>query len=297
MRSIALALFTCLAFAPALFAEITGKLVEYKQGETTFVGFLAWDTAVATPATPRPGVLVCPEWWGKNEYAHQRALQLASLGYVAFAIDLYGKDAGGKVRTTTDPRQAAQWSGEVMQNPALVRERTTAALAAFIGEKIVDASNIAAIGYCMGGTVAMELARTGADINAVVTFHASKVSAAVPADNTKIKASILVCHGADDAFVQPGELDTFQKQMKDAGVDYQLAIYSGAVHSFTNKDADTFEIDGVKYNANADKRSWEHMRSLFREKIAGERTPAAKPAEATTPPAPTVPTKETDKKR
>jgi dienelactone hydrolase len=265
---------TLLAFllVPAALADVSGKLVEYKVGNDSFVGFLAWDSAVASDKTPRPGVLVCPEWWGCNEYAKTRAKQLAALGYVAFAIDVYGKGADGQAKTTEDPKEAGQWASSVMKDPTVARARAEAALKAFVANKMVDASHVAAIGYCMGGTVGLELARTGADLKAVVTFHTSTLTSKTPEDNKKIKATVMVCHGGDDEFLAPDEVTNFQKQMKEAGVDNQVNIYAGAVHSFTNKEADAHKMDGVKYEAKADRRSWENMCSLFLEKLGAAKT-------------------------
>jgi dienelactone hydrolase len=244
------------------FAEVKTKTIEYKHGDVVLEGFLAWDDSVATEKSPRPGVVVCPEWWGNNDYSHGRAKQLAELGYVAFAIDMYGK---GKV--TEDPQQAGRWSGEVMKDEALARGRAAAGMKVLTDQKMVDSARVGAIGYCMGGTVALELARSGADLKAVVAFHASRISAANPEDNRKIKGTVLVCHGADDGFVAPGEIEKFQKQMKEAGIDYVFSAYSGAVHAFTNPHADQIGMPGVKYNANADKRSWAEMKEIFGEKL------------------------------
>jgi len=276
MRTIFFSLVASLSVSAGALADIKEKTVEYQHGGTTFVGFLAWDDTKATESKPQPGVVVCPEWWGNNEYTHSRARQLAALGYVAFAIDMYGKDTSGSAKVTTDPNQASEWMTATTKDNAVLRGRAQAGLKALTDQKIVDATRVAVIGYCMGGTVAMELARTGADLKAVVAFHASRVSAQDAADNKKIKATVLVCHGQDDAFVQPGELDAFHKQMKDAGIDYEVDAYAGAVHAFTNKDADTFNIPGVKYNAKADHRSWERMKSLFAEVFARKDEGAAR---------------------
>lgn len=270
MRSVLFSLAASMTVSSGALAEVKEKTVEYQYGGTTFVGFLAWDDTKASEAKPQPGVIVCPEWWGNNEYTHSRARQLASLGYVAFAIDMYGKDSKGAAMVTDDPKQAGEWLTDTMKDPAVLRGRAQAGLKALTDQKIVDGTRVAAIGYCMGGTVAIELARTGAELKGVVAFHASTVSAQVPADNKKIKATVLVCHGQDDGFVQPGELDTFHKQMKEAGIDYEVDAYAGAVHAFTNKDADKFNIPGVKYNAKADHRSWERMKSLFVEVLAAK---------------------------
>ncbi len=252
-------------------AVIQTRAIEYKAGDTTLVGFLAWDDTITSKA-PAPGVLVCPEWWGNNEYAHSRAKQLAELGYVALAIDMYGKGDDGKAKTTSDPKVAGEWAGGVYKDPKVLAERVTAGYNALTSQTIVDAKNTAAIGYCMGGTIALSLARTGADLKAVVAFHASNISAsgddaAAFAANEKMKATVLICHGQDDTFVKPGELDTFHAQMKVAKVDYVLSSYSGAVHAFTNPKADDYKVPGVAYNKNADRRSWDAMVALFIEKF------------------------------
>lgn len=253
-------------------AAIQTKTIEYKIGEGTFVGFLAWDDAVATENSPAPGVVVCPEWWGNNEYAQSRARQLAELGYVAFSVDMYGQDANGKPRVTTDPKVAGEWAGSVYKDPKVLEARVVAGMKQLTDQKIVDKKNVAAIGYCMGGSVALALARTGADLKAVVAFHASTISAGgdeatAKAANDKIKATLLICHGQDDGFVQPGELDKFHAQMKASHIDYALTAYSGAVHAFTNPKADDYKVPGVSYNKNADVRSWAAMKALFEEKF------------------------------
>lgn len=261
MRKLFLLLMTFL-FAHAAAAAVQTKVVEYKDGDTVLEGFLAWDDAVATDSKPAPGVLVIPEWWGNNDYSRGRAKQLAELGYVALAIDMYGK---GKI--TTDPKQAGEWSGAIMKDETARRARSTAGLKVLRGQKNVDASHIGVIGYCMGGTLAVDLARTGADLRAVVAFHASTFTASKPEENKQIKGTVLICHGAEDAFVPAGEVDKFQSQMKEAGVDYVFVAFSGAVHAFTNPKAGSYNVPGVRHNAEADRRSWEFMQILFREKL------------------------------
>lgn len=261
MRAFLLWIGACLMANLALGAVQT-KVIEYKDGETVLEGLLAWDDAIATEKTPGAAVLVIPEWWGNNEYSRGRAKQLAELGYVAFAIDMYGK---GKI--TADPKQAGQWSGEIMKDVEARRARATAGLKVLQGQKIVDAARVGVIGYCMGGTLAVDLARTGTDLKAAVAFHASTFSGAKPEENKQIKGTVLICHGAEDGFVPPGEVDKFQAQMKEAGTDFELISYSGAVHSFTNPGVDKMGVPGAKYNANADKRSWAAMQEIFREKL------------------------------
>lgn len=243
-------------------AAVQTKVIEYKDGDTVLEGFLAWDDAIATERTPGAAVLVIPEWWGNNDYSRGRAKQLAELGYVAFAIDMYGK---GKV--TADPKQAGEWSGAIMKDVAARRARAGAGLNVLKSQKIVDGARIGVIGYCMGGTLAIDLARTGADLKAAVAFHASTFAAASPEENKQIKGTLLICHGAEDAFVPAGEVDKFQAQMKEAGTDFVLISYSGAVHSFTNPGVDKMGVPGAKYNSNADRRSWAEMQEIFREKL------------------------------
>ncbi|MBK7874913.1 MAG: dienelactone hydrolase family protein [Planctomycetes bacterium] len=258
-RSLLRTIFGVLLLTLPALAGVQTKALEYEHAGTKLVGFLAWDDAKATEKTPQPAVVVCPEWWGCNEYAHERAKKLAELGYVALAIDVYG--AG---KTTKDPKEATAWSGEVYGNPELGRGRARAGYDALLRQPQVDKTRVAAIGYCMGGTVALELARTGADLRAIVAFHTSKLTSLVkPEDNAKITAMITVCHGQDDAFVNPDEITGFHAEMKAAKRTYQFLSYSGAVHSFTNKSADSFGIPGVAYDATADALSWEHMRAAF----------------------------------
>lgn len=251
-----------LAAVPAL-AGVKTERVEYKVGDKAFEGVLAYDDQVG-PGEKRPGVLVCPEWWGCNGYAESRARKIAELGYVAFAVDMYGKG-----RTTSDPKQAAEWSAEVMGDPQTLADRAAAGLRVLAERPRVNAGRLAVIGYCMGGTVALELARSGRphteSLRAVVAFHASTIAAKDPATNANIKGSVLVCTGADDGFVKPGQIDLFERQMREAKIDYQVAIYGGAVHSFTNPDADKYGLPGVKYNIAADERSWAAMSFLLRK--------------------------------
>lgn len=248
-------------FASAVHAAIKVERIEYRHGDLVLQGILAYDDAAKGK---RPGIAVCPEWWGVNDYMDSRVRQLAELGYVAFAIDMYGKG-----NATTDPKQAGQWSQSVMSNPQVLRDRAAAGLAVLAGRPEVDASKLAAIGYCMGGTVALELVRSGAkyteNLKAIVAFHASTIAAKDPADNKNIKGSVLICHGAADTFVKPEQIENFHKQMAEAKIDYQFVSYADAVHAFTNPGAGKFNVPGVQYNAKADKRSWDLMQSLFKE--------------------------------
>lgn len=266
-RLVAATLLTALSTilgAPCARAEIRTEILEYRHGEVLLEGFLAWDDQRATEKTPQPGVLVCPEWWGCNDYARSRAKQLAELGYVGFAIDVYGK---GKI--TTDPQQASAWSSAAYADVAVLRARGKLAHDLLAARKNVDKSRLAAIGYCMGGTVALELARTGAPLRSVVAFHAGKLTSLGSAeDNAKITAAITICHGQEDAFVTAEEIASFHEQMKAAKRDYQFLSYAYAVHAFTNPGADAFGIPGVAYDAAADRRSWQHMQLAFTEAFA-----------------------------
>ncbi|HUI08132.1 MAG TPA: dienelactone hydrolase family protein [Verrucomicrobiae bacterium] len=247
---------TGFALAASAQAALHTEPVEYKHGGTTCQGYLAYDTAVKGK---RPGVLVLPEWWGLNDYAKRRAGMLAQLGYVAFAADMYGDGFN-----TTSPDEAGKHAAEFRTNRALMRERVTAALDVLRKQKLCDPKRIAAIGYCFGGTCVLELARSGADIAGVVSFHGG-LSTPNPADAKNIKCKVLVCHGANDTFESPDEVTAFQKEMREANVDWQMNVYGGAVHSFTNPDSGKFGIPGVGYNERADKRSWEAMRAFFAE--------------------------------
>lgn len=263
MRTLPFIMMTLLGLTMSASAEVKTRTIEYKQGDTVLVGYLAWKTD--SWEAKAPAVVVCPEWWGNDGYAHKRAEMLAAEGYVALAIDMYGKGDDGKAKTTQDPAQAGKWAGEVNKDPALLRARARAGYDLLASQANVDPKRIAAIGYCMGGTVALELARTGADLRAVVAFHASRIAAADPADNKRITGTVLICHGQDDGFCAPEEIARFHAQMKEAGVDYEFDSYAGAVHSFTNPGADKHGMPGVAYNEKADRRSWARMEGLFRE--------------------------------
>jgi dienelactone hydrolase len=237
-------------------AGIKSEPVQYKQGDTTFEGALFYDDA---DATPRRAVLVCHEWWGLNEYSKKRAEQLAQMGYVAFAVDVYGKGVLAKTQA-----EAAQMSTALKNDRATLRARINAALAALRTRKEVDPKKVAAIGYCFGGTTALELARSGADVLGVVGFHAG-LATPTPADAKNIKCKVLVCQGADDPFVPMTEVTAFVDEMKAARVNFQLNLYGGAVHTFTNPAAGNDPSKGQAYNEQADHRSWQAMKDFFAE--------------------------------
>lgn len=243
--------------AAAARAAVRTEAVIYKEGQVEAHSFLAWDDS---RSDKRPGVLVVPEWWGLNDYAQHRARMLARLGYVAMAVDIYGDG-----KTTIDPKQAAAWSGALRSGDrSELRARIRAALARLKREPMVDPTRTAAIGYCFGGTTVLELARSGAELNGVVSFHGG-LDTQRPARPGQIKAKVLACHGANDPFEPPAQVQAFEDEMRSAHADWELNIYSGAEHAFTNPDADSFHIKGVAYNAEADRRSWRAMRDFFKE--------------------------------
>jgi len=236
-------------------AELKTQVIEYKQGDAVLEGYLSYDTSFVGK---RPGVVVVHEWKGLNDYAKKRSDMLAKLGYVAFAVDIYGK--GIRPRTF---EQAGAEAGKYKGNRPLLRQRVLAGLDVLKAQTNVDTSKLAAIGYCFGGTTVLELARLGADIKGVVSFHGG-LSSPTPQDAKNIKARILVLHGADDPFVSPSEVADFENEMKQAGIKYQLIKYPGAMHGFTNP-ANTGEPKGALYNKEADEKSWEKMKEFFKE--------------------------------
>jgi dienelactone hydrolase len=247
-----------IAFSVAfpLHATVQTKTVEYRQGDQVLEGYLAWDDA---SSQPRPGVLVVHEWTGLGDYVKMRCRKLAELGYVAFAADIYGKG----VRPAT-PREAGALAGKYKKDQKLMRDRVNAALEVLRGNPLCDPKRVAAIGYCFGGTCVLELARSGADVAGVVSFHGG-LSTANAADAKNIRAKVLVLHGGDDAHVTPKEVEAFEQEMRNAGVDWQFVAYGGAVHAYTNPSAGNDNSRGAAYNATADRRSWEEMKAFFAE--------------------------------
>ena len=240
-------------------AEVQTRTVEYKQGDTVLEGYLAYDDAIQEK---RPGVLVIHEWTGLGEYVQSRARQLAALGYVAFAADIYGKGV-----RPTNPQEAGKEAGKYRADRALLRARAAAGLQVLAAQPNVDVKKIAAIGYCFGGGTALELARSGANVAGTVSFHGNLDTP--NADDAKnIKGKVLVLHGAEDPNVSDEKVAAFQKEMRDAKVNYQINLYGGAVHAFTNPNAGDDPSKGAAYNAQADKRSWAAMRNFFAEIFA-----------------------------
>jgi dienelactone hydrolase len=237
-------------------AAVVTREVEYRQGDTVLLGLMAWDGAAQGK---RPGVLVVHEWWGHNLHARNQAKRLARAGYVAFALDLYGK---GKV--TAHPQEAQGFMEEAMRDPGAVAARFDAGLEELRKDIHVDPARISAIGYCFGGGVVMSQARLGKDLRMVASFH-GMLANETPAAPGTIKARVLALVGGADPFCPPAQVAAFRKEMDAAGASYRVVIYPGAKHSFTNPDAAKAGMDQLAYNADADRRSWVEMLKLLRE--------------------------------
>ena len=250
----------CLALGLVANAQAAIKLepVEYKQGGVSFRGQIAYDDAAKDK---RPGVIVVHEWWGLNDFAKRAAESVAQLGYVALAVDMYGK---GKV--TKNPQEAGAWAGQVRGTP-LMRERARAGLEVLAKNELADPKRLAAMGFCFGGTTVLELAYSGADVRGVVSFHGG-LAAPKPEDLKHIKASFLVLHGADDPHVKPEDIAAFQEGMRQAKADWQMVLFGGAVHSFTNPEATGLNMPGVAYDAKTAARAFQCMEFFFKEIFA-----------------------------
>jgi dienelactone hydrolase len=232
------------------------ETIDYRDGDVTLKGFLAYDER---RTGKRPGILVMPEAFGLGTHAKQRAERLVELGYVAFAGDPYGDGAEAK-----DLPEAMKLAGPLTQDPAKFRQRGRAALDKLASFEQVDSTRLAAIGFCMGGTFGLELARDGAPLKGVATFHAG-LQTQRPAAEGQVKASILVMTGADDPFVPADQVVKFEEEMTKAKADWQVISYSGTVHSFTNVDAARIGNPGLAYHKLTDERSWKAMASFFEE--------------------------------
>ena len=249
------AIILALVFSAEVHAKIIARSVEYKDGEAVLEGYLAYDDAIDSKS---PGVLVVHEWWGLNNYVKKRAEQLAGLGYVAFALDMYGKGV-----STRDRKEAARLAGQFRGKP-LMRHRAKAGLNVLAKNKRVDPKRVAAIGFCFGGTTVLELAYSGAPLIGVVSFHGG-LPMPKPEDMNNIEAKVLVLHGAEDPYVPSEKVVGFQESMRKAGVDWQMIFYGGAVHAFSNPAAGDDKTRGAAYDEKAAKRSWGHMQVFFKE--------------------------------
>ena len=256
MRNAIIALCALLTMGGVAEAKVVTKVVEYRQGNAVLEGYLAYDDS---KAEKRPGVLVVHEWTGLGPYVQKRVQQLAGMGYVAFGADIYGKGI-----RPDNPKDAAAISGTYKADRQLMRDRVLAGLAELRRQPQVDPGRLAAIGYCFGGTTVLELARSGADVRGVVSFHGG-LDTTMPAPAAQVRAKVLVLHGADDPFESPAQVTAFQDEMRKAGADWQMVYYSGTVHSFTNPEAGNDPKKGAAYNERADRRSWEAMKLFFAE--------------------------------
>jgi dienelactone hydrolase len=255
MKTLSL-LLAGLALAPSSLSKVKTESVEYKQGDVVLQGYLSYDSA---SKGKRPAILVVPDWMGVSDYAKMRAEQLAALGYVALTADVYGKSVRPKTR-----EEASAESAKYYKDRQLLRSRVRAGLDFLASREQADTSRLAVMGYCFGGACALELARSGAPVKGVVTFHGG-LSTPNPNDAKNIRGKVLVLHGADDPFVKQEDVTSFMNEMRAAGVDWQLVQYSGAVHGFTDKRAGNDKSTGMAYNEAADRRSWQAMKDFFKE--------------------------------
>lgn len=238
-------------------AAIVEKNVEYSAQGIVLKGFIAYNDKILGK---RPGILVVHEWWGLNDYARKRVRMLAQLGYTALAVDMYGD---GKL--AMHPDEAGKFAGEIMKNFDVGKARFLAAEEFLKKQPTVDPNRIGAIGYCFGGGVVLNMARQGADLVAVASFHGN-LQAVKPADPGMVKAKIRVYTGGSDKLVPPEAVEAFKKEMMDANVDYKVMVYPEALHSFTSPDATKlgkkFNLP-IAYNKKADKESWQDMQKFF----------------------------------
>lgn len=257
MRRLLFSVLTVFIGLASAQAAIKGELVEYKSNSTVHKGYIVYDDA---STAKRPGVLVIHEWWGHNEHARNSARKLAEAGYVALALDMYGDG-----KQAHHPEDAGKFSGEVRKNPQLMKSRFEAGMKLLQKQSRVDAKRVAAIGYCFGGSVVLEMARTGENLRGVASFHGS-LGTGNPAMPDKVKAKVLVMNGAEDPFVPAEQIAAFKKEMEAAKVNYKFVNYPGAKHSFTNPDADAngtkFKLP-LAYNAKADQESWAELQSFL----------------------------------
>ena len=259
MRKIIIAVLSIFLFS-AVQAKMITKEYDYKLDTMTFKGFVAYDDAAKGK---RPGVLVAHEWWGLNDFARTQAKRLAQLGYVAFAVDMYGEG-----KTTADFAIAAKLAGSVRGTP-LMRKRIVAGLDALLRQENVDPRRIAAIGFCFGGTSVLDLAYSGADVKGIVTFHGGLFSLSQE-DAGHVKAKFLILHGADDPTMTRDTINQFQESLRKAGVDWQMVYFGNAVHSFSNPASGNDKSKGMAYNPLAAQRSWKNM-EVFLQDILEEK--------------------------
>lgn len=242
--------------APTL--SIKGVEVAYATDSTDLKGYIAYDE---NNKNKRPGILIVHEWWGHNDYVRKRADMLAELGYTAFAVDMYGDG-----KQADHPDDAGKFAMSVLSNLPKAKARFNAAVEVLKQHASVDGEKLAAIGYCFGGSVALTMANSGADLDAVAAFHSGVALPVGPNDD--LKARVLVCNGADDPFVSPESVTAFKSAMDSIGATYEYVAYPGVKHSFTSKEADAkgekFELP-LAYDAEADRKSWARLQQMLAE--------------------------------
>lgn len=251
-RFLSLACLAALACAPAEDSKPTGPVLQsrevtYQSGTTNLRGYVAWDSM---QAAKRPGILVVHEWWGHNKHARDQATRLAAAGYVGFALDMYGDG-----KSTTHPDSANAFMMRAVQDQPQMVARFRAALEQLKADPHVDASRVAAIGYCFGGMVVLSMARAGEPLGAVASFHGA-IPPTVKVDSGTVKARILIMTGADDPMVPMAQVDSFAQAMKAAGATVEVVSYPHAMHGFTNPRADSVGMQGLRYDPEADRASW-----------------------------------------
>jgi dienelactone hydrolase len=258
-RSMFVCMIMTLLISTNCWAKVIGKEVEYRAGETVLKGYLADNSSLKEK---RPAILVVHEWWGQNEYARKRATMLAQQGYVALAIDMFGNG-----KTAKHPDDAGKFASEAMKNKAVSEARFNAAMDFIRQQPNVDPERIAAIGYCFGGGVVLHMARQGADLKGVASFHGS-LATDTPAQPGAIKARILVFNGEADKMIPAEQVAAFKEEMTKAGASFRYVGYPGVMHSFTNPDADKYARKfnlPLKYDKKADKDSWAQAMKFLKE--------------------------------
>ena len=253
MKRSLVSIFAVLFAWGAAHAKVVTQTVEYKDGKTALEGYLAYDDSIQGK---RPGILVVHEWNGLGHFIQTRCAELAKLGYVAFGADIYGKGV-----RPVEVKDCMATSGIYYKDRKLLRRRVKAGFDELKENAMVDTGKLGAMGYCFGGGAVLELARSGAPVKGVVTFHGN-LQSPTPIDAKNIKAKILVNQGGADAFTL-SQVPDFEKEMKDAGVDYKIITYPGAQHGFTNPD-NKGQLKGALYNKSADEKSWKAMKEFFK---------------------------------
>lgn len=237
-------------------SKLKSQFIEYKDGNTTLEGYLVYDESIKGK---RPAALVVHDWMGLGKFTEGRADELAKMGYIAFAPDIYGKD----VRPVT-PQEAGKQAGFYKSDRKLLRSRVNAGYELLKNNDLTNTKKIVALGYCFGGTTVLELGRSGADLAGIVTFHGG-LDSPTPEDGKNIKGKVLILHGADDPYVPAKDIDAFKDELNKANVDWQMIYYSGAVHAFSIPGAGNNKASGAAYNEKAEKRSWEHFKVFLKE--------------------------------